>query len=135
MSEYRWYVSRCWIGVVDRESDRLLGVIRRSGWCNALGHFCFVDVKVNGKKYAASGAEDRIYPFHSIKLDKGDKVPELELIAVGWCRDHNTYAFRDNIKGSPTFGQVVKIVRAGKEAHPVEAIPEDNWPEIKEKVA
>lgn len=130
MSEYQWYVKKAWIGVMKRVKDErglykedvLLGVIRRSGTVKQLGHFCFIDVQVCGKQYAASGAEDRIYPFHSIKLSEEDKVPELELIAVGWCQDHNTYAFM-----TPQ-GDVVELIKAGREPGNVRPIPRENWP-------
>lgn len=133
MSEYRWRVKQAWIGVMRRVKDErglfkedvLLGVIRRSGTVRALGHFCSIYVQVCGKKYIASGAEDRIYPFHSIKLEEGDKVPALELAAVGWCQDHNTYAFR-----TPE-GEVVELVNAGCEPNNTRAIPRENWPEVK----
>lgn len=119
MSEYSWRVKQAWIGVerriLDEEGlfreDRLLGVIRRSGVVRALGHFCFVEVSVCGKKYSASGAEDRIFPFHSIRLLDGEPVPKLELEAVGWCKGGNTYAFR--LVGTP---RVVEIVGPGSVA-------------------
>lgn len=122
MSEYRWYVKQAWIGVVDT-NDTLLGVIRRSGWVQAVGHFCFIDVSVCGKKYAASGAEDRIYPFHHITLKPGDTPPVLELIAIGWCKDKNTYAFKNKR------GEFVKLVAAGAATNNTEIIPDANQPE------
>ena len=122
MSEYRWPIRKCWIGV--ERDDKLLGVIRRSGIVQALGHFCFVAVSVCGKKYHASGAEDRIYPFHSIKLKEGDKVPELELEYLGWGKDHNTPVFKDKA------GKVVQIVKAGVATDNTAPVPEDIWPEV-----
>ena len=65
MSEYQWRVQNAWIGVRGIDGE-LIGVIRRSGTVRQLGHFCFVEVQVCRKKYHASGAEDRIWPFHSI---------------------------------------------------------------------
>jgi len=131
MSEYQWYVKKAWIGVMKRikderglfKEDVLLGVIRRSGNVQQIGHFCSIEVQVCGKKYIASGAEDRIYPFHSIQLEEGDKVPELELVAVGWCQDHNTYAFM------ALGGDVVELIKAGREPGNVRPIPRENWPE------
>jgi hypothetical protein len=119
MSEYSWYVKNCWIGV--ERDDQLLGVIMRSGQCRALGHFCFVEVSVCGKKYHASGQEDRIHPFHSIRLEEGDREPEYLLKAIGWCSDHETYAFRD------AGGRVVKIVARAPDG--VAEIHESIWPE------
>jgi hypothetical protein len=105
-SPYRWRTRKAWIGVKDHK-DNLLGVIRRSGIVRATGHFCNVEVSVCGQKYYASGAEDRIWPFHSIRLKEGDKIPDLELEAVGWSSDGNTYAFRNKA------GELVEIIRAG----------------------
>lgn len=90
MSEYRWLVKQALIGV--QRNGVLIGVIKRSGICRALGHFCNVEVQVDGKKYFASDAEARIFPFHSIDL-KDAKEPKLLLRALGWCNDGNTYAF------------------------------------------
>lgn len=102
MSEYRWYVKHILVGVVDA-SGELIGVIRRSGWCYALGHFCHVKVSINGKEKWASGAEDRIHPFHSVSLEAGEKWPKFELRAIGWCKDGNTFAFMNRA------GKVVDI--------------------------
>ncbi len=132
MSEYRWRVVKAWIGVVRRikderglfQDDKLLGVILRSGVVQACGHFCSVTVSVGGKKYMASGAEDRIYPFHSIKLENGEPTPKLELEAMGWCKDGNTYAFKNDK------GEIVKLVKAGKSPDNTLGIPRDNWPEM-----
>jgi hypothetical protein len=137
VSEYKWKVKKAWIGVMRRikderglfKEDKLLGVIRRSGTVQAMGHFCFVDVQVCGKKYAASGAEDRIFPFHSIVLEEGDKTPELELEYIGWCKDHETPAFRTKE------GELVELVGAGsaggaeRGSDSIAAIPRSNWPE------
>lgn len=130
MSEYRWRVKKAWIGVMRRirderglfVEDKLLGVIRRSGDVSQTGHFCTVAVSVCGKKYLASGAEDRIFPFHSIKLEEGEDCPELELEAVGWCKDSSTYAFRTQK------GEIVELVGAGKDRNNTAAIPRSNWP-------
>ena len=119
MSEYHWYVKGAWIGV-QREYE-LLGVIMRSGWCNALGHFCFVAVQVNGKKYTAHDAEARIFPFHSITLKEEDKEPEYILRAIGWCKDHETFAYHD------AAGRVVKIT--GRAPGGVTEIPREIWPD------
>lgn len=127
MSEYVWRVRKAWIGVMQRiederglfKEDKLLGVIRRSGTVRAMGHFCSVEVSVCGKKYFASGAEDRIFPFHSIKLLKGDKVPDLELEAIGWCKGGNVYAFRKD-------GELVEPSSSGQLGQ-VSLIPKELW--------
>jgi hypothetical protein len=126
MSEYSWPVQRAWIGIEVKEpplfaSSKLLGVIRRSGQVRALGHFCFVKVQICGRFHHASGAEDRIYPFHSVRFMPEEKLPELELTYLGWCTDRNTPAFRDQA------GRIVKIARAGKDPDNTEAIPENLW--------
>lgn len=97
MGEYQWRKPRGWIGVMDSER-RLLGIIQRAGTVRALGHFCFVEVSFLGRQYQASGAEDRIFPFHSLKLAVGearDAADKLEAVALGWLSDGNTFAFRD----------------------------------------
>jgi hypothetical protein len=92
MSQYRWYVRHATIGVINADGA-LLGVVHRSGWCSASGHFCSVRVSVNGRMMHASGAEDRTYGFHSIALARGDAVPALDLEAVGWTSDGNDLVF------------------------------------------
>lgn len=84
-----------WCGIEGPEPElRMLGIIRRSGWCHAIGHFCHVKVSVNGKAVWASGAEDRIFPFHHVQWrDIGEVAPKAMTPALGWCLDHNTYAF------------------------------------------
>lgn len=132
MSEYRWYVRKAWIGVQVQVKDErmtsmelydreLVGVIRRSGWVRALGQFCHLYVSYMGKKRYAAGAEDRIFPFHSLTLEIGEKPGELELVYLGWCTDHNTPAFRDKR------GRIVQITKAGKENDNTEPIPEMLW--------
>jgi hypothetical protein len=93
MSEYRWWTRHAWIGVQNAEG-KLLGVIARSGVVRALGHFCHVTVHVNGKEKIASNQEARIFPFHSITLEPGEREPKYILRALGWCKDGNTYAYR-----------------------------------------
>lgn len=105
MSEYRWRVRDIWVGVDFQLPEQfphsvyhnrvLAGVIRRSGVVRALGHFCFVELQYLGKKRTASGAEDRIYPFHSLKLEVAELPQKLELVHLGWCADKNTPAFLD----------------------------------------
>jgi hypothetical protein len=132
MSEYRWYVKKAWIGVMKQVlaeeitsmevyNHELVGVIRRSGWVSAMGHFCYLRVNYKGKNRDASGAEDRIYPFHSLVLDVGEEPGELELIYLGWCRDHSTPAFRDK------YGRIVEIIGAGKEKVNTSPIPTKLW--------
>ena len=130
MSEYRWYVKKAWIGVMRRirderglfKEDKLLGVIRRSGTVRAVGHFCHITVSIGGWKYIASGAEDRIFPFHSIKLEGDAPAPKLELEYVGWSKDGCIPVFRTDR------GELVELVKAGKEEANVAAVPRNNWP-------
>jgi len=132
MSEYRWYVKQAWIGVqVQVRNERmtgmeyydreLVGVIRRSGHVQASGHFCHLYVSYMGRKRYAAGAEDRIFPFHSLTLDVGETPGELELVHLGWCTDHSTPAFRDKR------GRIVRITGAGKEDDNTRPIPGELW--------
>ena len=93
MSEYRWRTKAAWIGVQSDEGV-LLGLLIRSGVVKALGHFCTVEVSVDGKRKRASGAEDRIFPFHSIHLEKGEAPPKKMVArALGWMKNGNDYAY------------------------------------------
>ena len=93
MSEYRWRTKAAWIGVQSAEGV-LLGLLIRSGVVRALGHFCTVEVSVGGKVKRASGAEDRIFPFHSIHLEKGEAPPKKMVArALGWMKNGNDYAY------------------------------------------
>lgn len=142
MSEYSWYVKGAWIGVENNtekepEGDLpevtrkmtiigkpagCIGVIIRSGQVRALGHFCFVKVSVNGKKVWASGAEDRIYPFHSVKLSEIGGIPKGMVPALGFAKDHSTYCFLYK-------GRVVRLCGPGKDGldKSLEDVPEDQW--------
>jgi len=71
----------------------LVGVIRRSGWIQQVGHFCHTYVSYLGKKRYAANAEARIFPFHSLTLDVDELPRKLELVWLGWCTDNNTPAF------------------------------------------
>lgn len=106
MSEYRRYVRKMWIGVEYQLVDpsypsqhkpyyqrELVGVIRRSGWIQQVGHFCHTYVSYFGKKRYAANAEARIFPFHSLQLDIGELPRKLELVWLGWCTDNSTPAF------------------------------------------
>lgn len=86
----KYQVKGMLFGVEDPETHALHGVIRRSGLVDQCGHFCFVDISVEGKTVTADGAEDRIFPFHTIYLDH---LPKGGWPALGWCVDQNTYAF------------------------------------------
>jgi hypothetical protein len=135
MSEYRWYVRKAWIGVKTQPpyvwhdgsihpgiyDDVLVGVIRRSGWVMAVGHFCCVKITYKGRWRLASGAEDRIYPFHSIKLDPGEEPGKLELVHLGFCNDGNTAAFRNKK------GEIVEIIDAGCKPDNTRLIPKERW--------
>lgn len=87
-------------GVEHPETHQLIGIIRRSGPVDQCGHFCYVDVQVDGRTVTASGAEDRIYPFHCVRLYR---LPRGGWPALGWCRDRNTFAFLVD-------GQVCEVV-------------------------
>ncbi len=131
MSEYRWYVRQMWIGVrvavpkpwitSDYHASELVGVIIRSGHVRAVGHFCHTYVSYLGKKRYAAGAEDRIYPFHSLTLEPGEEPKKLELVFIGWCSDKDTPAF---ITGSFT---PLSLVGAAKDPDNVEVIPSKLW--------
>lgn len=144
-SEYSWPVKGAWIGVendTEKEPEGdlpevtrkmcvlrnipggCIGVIIRSGQVRALGHFCYVKVPVNGKKVWAGGAEDRIYPFHSVKLSEIGRVPKDMIPALGFAKDHETYCFLYK-------SRVVKLVGPGKEGadKSVEDVPEELWQE------
>lgn len=108
-------------GVEHPETRQVLGVIRRSGPVSQCGHFCYVDVSVEGKKVTASGAEDRIFPFHSVRLDH---LPEGGWPALGWCKDRNTFAFLVD-------GMVCEVVN-GRDFEPIK---EEIWqPEWRDRV-
>lgn len=124
MSEYSWEVRKVWIGVKEYHRagcGELLGVIRRSGRVRALGHFCFVRVSYMGKKRWASGAESRIYPFHSVQLEEGETAKGLELLYLGFTIDGNTAAFLDQE------ANVVELVDAGSMPNNTRPIPRAMW--------
>lgn len=95
MSEYSWYVKQIWFGVEGPKPELpMLGIIKRSGQCRALGHFCHVKLSVNGRKVWASGAEDRTFYMHLVSWDDiGRQVPKDMIPALGW-NDPNTYVFK-----------------------------------------
>jgi len=98
MSEYAWYVKQIWFGVEGPEPERpMLGIIKRSGQCRAIGHFCHVKVPVNGKKVWAGGAEDRTFYMHLVEWDDiGQKIPKDMIPALGWKYGGNGYCFLHN---------------------------------------
>lgn len=133
MSEYSWKVKAAWIGIendtgrepvaapgetlpeptrtmtVLHEPAGCVGVVVRSGRVQACGHFCYVDVQIGGCKVTASGAEDRIYPFHSVKLSElGGVCPKGMIPALGFALDGNTYCFLYT-------GRVVSLVGPAKD--------------------
>jgi len=80
-----------------------IGVVHRSGVVKECGHFCYVETSINGRKVTAGGAEDRIYPFHSVTWeDIGMLQPKDMVPALGFCKDGSTYAFYYE-------GQVVEV--------------------------
>jgi len=142
MNEYSWRVQKAWIGIendtgvepvgdlpeITRKMTIIgkpagcIGVIIRSGRVQACGQFCFVNVSVNGKKVIASGAEDRIYPFHSVKLSEIGAVPKDMIPALGFSKDGNTYCFLYK-------GRVVAIDGPGKDGpdKSLVDVPQEHW--------
>lgn len=100
MSEYCWAVKQIWIGIEGPKPDcKLQGVVRRSGTCHQLGHFCHVKVSINGRKVWASGAEDRTFYFHLVEwADIGGEAPKNMTPALGWCKGGNLFAFKHDGK-------------------------------------
>jgi len=100
MSEYSWYLPKMWVGIVDDREDKyggpLIGVVIRSARVRALGHFCHCQVSLNGRRVWASGAEDRIFPFHSVNLTEigGTPPKDMKTTGLGWATDGNRYCFR-----------------------------------------
>jgi hypothetical protein len=94
MGEYSWPVKQIWFGVEGpKPGCEMLGIIKRSGQCRALGHFCHVKIPVNGKRVWASGAEDRTFYMHLVEWkDIGEKIPKDMIPALGW-NDGNLYVF------------------------------------------
>lgn len=131
MSEHRWVVKKAWIGVnfalplpwvsEDYTQSELCGVIRRRAEVQATGHFCFADVQYRGELFTASGAESRIYPFHSLTLHKGQLPENLELVYLGFCRDHRTPAFVSKRL------RIVELTGAGNSVSPLTSIPPEKW--------
>lgn len=118
MSEYSWYVKQIWFGVEGPKPDReMIGIIKRSGQCRALGHFCHVKISVNGKKVWASGAEDRTFYMHLVTWeDIGRYIPQGLIPALGWCKEGKMYCLLHE-------GMIVTAAGQGS-LHPV---PEDVW--------
>lgn len=109
-------------GVQHPETYELLGVVRRSGKWDVCGHFAFVDISVEGKIVTASDAEARIFPFHSFSLDH---LPKDGWPAVGWCTDHNTFAFLVD-------GKICEVLNG----RTFEPIKEDIWqPEWRDRLS
>lgn len=139
MSEYRRYVKSMWIGVEVQLADtslpkygtyyqrELVGVIRRSGWVQQVGHFCHVYVSYLGKKRYAAGAESRIFPFHSLTLDVEEMPKKLEFVWLGWCTDNSTPAFIERNQLDPVFFQPVELVAAGCAPNNTQVIPNHLW--------
>lgn len=93
MSAYRWWVKNAWIGIMNSDGV-LLGILARSGVVRACGHFCSVEVQIEGKKRIADNAEARIFPFHSVTLEKGEAPPKkMEARGLGWMMGGNDYAY------------------------------------------
>jgi len=108
-----------WIGI--EKDDDCIGLVARAGRLLPCGHFMYIRVSVNGKRVLAGGAEDRIYPFHSVQWEEIDyRQPKDMIPAIGWCKDKNTYAFfkpDDLYKG--------QIVRPGRNW--LELVHPDIW--------
>ncbi len=117
------YVKGMYFGIRDDNRD-IIGIVKRSGRVRILGHFGFVEISVNGHKAWAGGAEDRIFPFHSVDLKEiGGKTPKDMIPALGWCDDGNTYAFEH--KGEPVFvarGVALVGVPPGVKVKPKESV-------------
>ena len=143
MSESRWPIKAAWIGIendTEKEPEGdlpeptkkmcvlrgipggCIGVIIRSGVVQALGHFCHVKVSVCGKKLWASGAEDRIYDWHSVKLSEIGKVPSGMIPALGWAKDRSTYCLLHGKR----IVKVAKAARVGIDNALVD-VPEELW--------
>lgn len=120
MSPYSWYVKQIWFGVEGPRPDLpMLGIIKRSGQCKATGHFCHVEISVNGRKVWAGGAEDRTFYMHLVDwYDIGMYPPRGMIPALGWCKSKNLYAFLHE----------GKIVEAGREGT-LHEIKEELWQE------
>ena len=96
MGEYSWEVRNIWFGVEGPEDAGwpVLGIIKRSGRVQQLGHFCHVKISVNGMRVWASGAEDRIFYMHLVRWkDIGGQLPKDMIPALGWSCDGNRYVF------------------------------------------
>lgn len=104
---YTWRAKSAWIGIKDDATGECVGAVLRSGRVRQCGHFCFVDVQINGRKVMASGAEDRIYPFHTVKLSEiGGVLPRDAVECLGFAADGNTLAFLYE-------GRIREIVKKG----------------------
>jgi hypothetical protein len=131
------YLKAMWVGIEQKQAQtiqeqlerkyqdrKMVGVVIRSGYGKQCGHFMYWTVSINGKKVTASGAEDRIFPFHHVTLEPYDPLPKDMIPALGFCNDGNDYAF--NYKGKPCI--ITKAAICGME-HGFEPVPKDRWPE------
>lgn len=128
------YLSKMWVGIEQkiktlhgvewREERKMIGVVIRSGRGTQCGHFMFWDVSISGKKMTASGAEDRIFPFHYVTLEHGENPPKDMIPALGFCNDGNDYAF--NYNGRPCI--ITKAAMCGME-QAFEPVPPERCPE------
>lgn len=121
MSQYSWPVRQIWFGVEGPKPELpMLGIIKRSGQCRALGHFCHVKISVNGKKVWASGAEDRTFYIHLVTWDDiGRVIPKDMIPALGWGADGNGYYCLHK-------GEVVEYGSGGS-LHPVSPEKWGSW--------
>lgn len=100
----------------------MLGIIKRSGQCRAIGHFCFVKISVNGKKVWASDAEARTFYMHLVQWDDIGRVCPKDMIpALGWGASGNGYYC---LHGG-------KVVEAGGSGS-LHEVPEEQWGSWKE---
>jgi len=110
------YRTRLYFGV--RKGGTIIGCVLRSGDAKEMGHYCNVRIGVNGCKTWAFGAEQRIYPFHSVPWGEIDnRQPKDMLPALGFASDGATYCFwlppvggrQDGGPGYRLFGDVVSV--------------------------
>lgn len=125
------YLKAMWVGIEKKLTQaqgiydrKMIGVVIRSAHLRQLGHFMFGRVSINGKKMWAGGAEDRIFPFHHVTLEADEPEPKDMVRALGFCKDHNGYAF--DYKGTPC--TIEKAAICGMDQGFVPVSP-DNIPE------
>jgi len=135
MSSY--YLPAMWVGIeqkvpgdltmqYDIYDRKMIGVVIRSAYCRPLGHFMYCRVSINGCRVWAGGGEDRIFPFHHVTLECGEKPPRDMVPALGFCRGGNGYAF--DYKGTPCL--ITAAAKCGMDAGFTPVSPDeipDEW--------